>query len=757
MKRTDPQIEADIRKLEILLQNTTKELTTLDNTVNGIAESMKVIQDTQTETPSAPVANLLWDGEIGHSVNSWHDTSYVVNDTARENSWGFSHNKPAAPETFVDADVNTGADRVNIPGHTFTTGQTVDLLNTGGALPAGLATGTIYYLNVSGDDIGFAGTIANAEAGTLVNITAAAGGGTHTIQERFITTDARTSATNNKLKAPSHSTYNLRFTDWDSATGEARLTGTKTFDTMLPSNFIDATLGNVYLSFILARRNQYIDIPSTARLFAGIWDSTDGQRDWLTGTIGLAGVAEINGASTIERRYRIFVQTDRGYSILSPEVTVLNAPDDGQYDGDNFVTLTWRATFGYLYTEIWMFTPSTGVYRRLNQSSSGNFTYIDNGAFENTDTGYPTATSTERKAVFFTPTGNISSINVDGSPWDTMFAPIGIPNNYDKSLTTDRQILRIGLTEAPDLLIPGITTDGTATIIHAEDVFEAEYDTIFDSGTLACEVYDEDEVLIDTAVVLSRTDQKTLVLDKIFASGADRIIRIIGAGFHGLLIDKIHLGFQRNVSYAPNALDARVLQPVAAPSGSTQGGPGTGGTGGGGTVCVELDTPIQLANSEFEYEAETIATILREFRKNIRRYLKGENIDPNLVCGMQTGIAPTRLVRTRNGFWKRCTNTHTFRLHMWDQTGTPLFKLRVGDRVATSIDGRDELSELVEIGELGRPVSVAGPKLLRGHYYVAGSWRPTWWQKILIALKLRKPSTGGIYAHNEKPEPGNEF
>ena len=86
-----------------------------------------------------------------------------------------------ADDTFLDANVTVGADTVTAVAHGMTTGVKV-VLTTTGTLPAGLALVTDYYLIVvDADTLSFATSQALALAGTAVDITAAAGGGTHTI------------------------------------------------------------------------------------------------------------------------------------------------------------------------------------------------------------------------------------------------------------------------------------------------------------------------------------------------------------------------------------------------------------------------------------------------------------------------------------------------------------------------------------------------------------------------------------------------
>jgi hypothetical protein len=82
---------------------------------------------------------------------------------------------------FVDGDVTVGSDQIDLTSHAYSTGDAVQLTTTG-VLPAGLATSTTYYMiRVDGAEVQFATTLANANAGTQIDITAAAGGGTHTI------------------------------------------------------------------------------------------------------------------------------------------------------------------------------------------------------------------------------------------------------------------------------------------------------------------------------------------------------------------------------------------------------------------------------------------------------------------------------------------------------------------------------------------------------------------------------------------------
>ena len=85
-------------------------------------------------------------------------------------------------QTFVDGDVTVGTDQIAITSHGFLTGMKITELTTTGTLPTGLSLSTVYYvIKVDDDTIQLATSQANAVAGTQVDITAASGGGTHTI------------------------------------------------------------------------------------------------------------------------------------------------------------------------------------------------------------------------------------------------------------------------------------------------------------------------------------------------------------------------------------------------------------------------------------------------------------------------------------------------------------------------------------------------------------------------------------------------
>ena len=86
----------------------------------------------------------------------------------------------SATKTFAAADVNTTTDIITVTAHGFTTGRKVQISNPG-TLPTGISAATDYFvIYVDVDSIKLATSLANAQAGTAIDITAA-GSGTNTI------------------------------------------------------------------------------------------------------------------------------------------------------------------------------------------------------------------------------------------------------------------------------------------------------------------------------------------------------------------------------------------------------------------------------------------------------------------------------------------------------------------------------------------------------------------------------------------------
>lgn len=735
------KLEADVRKLQF--ENTTllSGLSAATSQLNQQNKSVQSLLVTQASTPGVPVANLLWNGELAHSSWSWHEITLppTIPDTDQEAAFWFSNNAPATSQTFTTI---TTANQIPLPNHNFTTGCVADVTTTG-TLPTGLAIVTTYYVYVlNANVVQLATTVALAEAGTPdVTIGAGTGSGTHTLQPLLVNTDSYTSLFNNELKDFDHTHYDPRYSRWNLPAGEAEMTGTTTVDTALPSNMISSQTPLARVSLIAAKKNAYIEITDACLMFAGIWDNTSGQRKFLTGGVGFA--ATLAGtAGTVVRKYRILITSDKGFSILSDEITISNGPSDAQFSSSRNVLLSWGTQAGQLQVDVYCYLPNGGTgsgspeYRLLTQISSAT-SYIDEGAYlPRTVSSYPSSTQTLRTAAFFTSTGDIAGMAINGVAlnWDTINFPIGVPNNYNMANTTDRQWLRLGLTVAPNIWITsGVTTNGTTTLTIPDGAVDSSAVNLGGYGTgsgslyagLTVQIYDSTDVLLTTTTITSVTSNTVLVLAASVATGTDRKLRIVGGGFHGVFIDKINLGYQTNTAYTPNSYDIRTLNPLSAPHSSDQGTTGGGGSGGGINTCICEGTLILMADGT-EKAVETCVP---------GDMLASGGFRPNVLVKMREGKSKVRSVHTANGCRIICTDTEAFMVNPLDGTGAPLHRLRVGDTIYTYIDRRIEETTISDIsGYLPDKRKVYTPSLDGNHIFIAN----------------------GLLAHNMKPLDGSD-
>jgi len=129
------------------------------------------------------IDHLIFDTTDGTTVADTHSVgAYVRSGQSGALVTHHSLQKPnAVTFTFVDADVTPGTDSIAETAHGLQTGDKVQLTSTG-TLPAGLALLTDYYvIRVDANTIKLAISAYNAEWNIPVDITAAAGGGTHTL------------------------------------------------------------------------------------------------------------------------------------------------------------------------------------------------------------------------------------------------------------------------------------------------------------------------------------------------------------------------------------------------------------------------------------------------------------------------------------------------------------------------------------------------------------------------------------------------
>jgi hypothetical protein len=142
---------------------------TLDVALSGAAETQVEVNDIPGSTPDEGTIRVV--NDEGFHILCWY-SSY--NDTTDIFTL-------IGTDTFVDGDVTVGTDNIASTDHGFKDQIPVQLTTTG-TLPTGLSLATTYYIiRVDDDNFKLAADLDDCVAGTAVDITAASGGGTHTV------------------------------------------------------------------------------------------------------------------------------------------------------------------------------------------------------------------------------------------------------------------------------------------------------------------------------------------------------------------------------------------------------------------------------------------------------------------------------------------------------------------------------------------------------------------------------------------------
>lgn len=552
-------------------------------------------------------------------------------------------------------------------------------------------------------------------------------------------------ATNKTLKGTSHASYSAAYCDWDRSKGQGRLQGTKTLDAPLPSNTAVAAR-TMCLALILALRSSHIVVPSGFRLFAGIWDDTAGQRDWLKAATAftLSGAVRGTPAATTERRYKVYLYTDRGYTFISNEVTIAAAPTAASYSSTCDVYFGWDLIPGVLEAHVYMFDVTAGTYRLLEKTSAN--TYADNGSYLAAAAGYPAATDTYPKAYVATESGALDSLAVDGvdAAWDSLFLNVPVPRLYNQGLTTDKQWLRLGANLALDRRVSdAVVNNGSTNVASATAAF-----TSLDSAR-AVTLTDGSGNTHATTITYVDASNVTMAAAWPHANSTGVTLYIVGGGDHGLLVDLIHLSYVPGAAYAPYPEDLnRALQPAAAPDGSTQGTVGGGGgadPGGGGIACVEESEPVLV------FEGERVRAVpFRDVRVGQSVYT-GE-LRRSRVQKIVRGRGPLVRLSAENGVSLVCSPTHKVITTRSDTEGRAVERLRARDPLMTVREGRVEQTRVRAVAALGREGNVGTFKLAPGNIYCAGRGHNNIVMSFFRRLLRRQEIPSGVLSHNVKRE-----
>lgn len=178
---------------------------------------------------------------------------------------------PTAVSSTFTADA--GTDVCTTPSGIVPFTDTAVTLTTTGTLPAGLATSTIYFIiKVSANTFKLATTIANAEAGTAINITDA-GTGTHTVatvNPGTIRSQVRDQRTNTLFMHDSNGRV------WYNSSGTARLLNGNTLTSSSGKGLAILANSGDTATYLLVFRNAVIDIINvygTSNIETPVWSS----------------------------------------------------------------------------------------------------------------------------------------------------------------------------------------------------------------------------------------------------------------------------------------------------------------------------------------------------------------------------------------------------------------------------------------------------------------------------------------------------
>lgn len=579
--------------------------------------------------------------------------------------------------------------------------------------------------------------------------------------------NALTNPVNKTLKAYGnfggvHSTYDPAYCDWDRATGQMRLHGTKSLDAPSPNNRVVVPNRSVlYIGALIALRNGQIRVPSDARIYAGIWDNTVSapRPDWVTGTaFAISGSVRGTPATTTERRYKVFAFTDRGYTYLSAEFPIVAAPSDAAFATSD-VFLTWKAIPGILEYRVYRHDVTAAKFRKLVEIASGANNYVDNGSIlpgQDDVGGYPAATSTTPQAYVATRANELSGLPVDGlESWANLFLNIPIPSDYNVSTTTAEQVLRMGLSKALDREVSdAVVNNGSTNLDSATAVF-----TALDTGRTV--LITKGANTHTTTITFVDVDSVTLAVAWPHANAVGATLYITGGGDHGILMDAIHSSYAPGAAFAPNGEDLNRLtnggqNPIAAPSSSSQGGAGGGGgagagEGGIGGGCVAVDCPVNvwIGNSLESLAWKAI---------NYADALFSGDLRPNQVIRkMPSRTLSLQLVRVR-ATWLYdielpCSPGHPLITNRLDGRGRSVDTQHSGDPVLISIDGKVSRKRIREIIDTNEASDVGTFVLAPGHVYVAGRvfYRARFHKLIAWFLRaFRKEPVVGVLSHNVK-------
>ncbi len=679
------------KQVNLLLSQEGVELSDLQNSVSQLRQDLDSIITNPATVVVPPSVNQLRNGSYSHSWASWYNTGLTNNTNLECFPW-FSQPVAASQPmqagnaydgnivlTYNAANVNTGTDIIDVvaPPHWMITGTPIRF-TTAGTLPSPIVINTTYYvIVVTTTSIRVATSLANAIAGTYLDLTTQ-GTGNSTLNWSYA------------LKESLNTTYASMFGDWDWVTGTARLNGNTDVSSYFSTTTVDPSY-SYFAGITCVKANQYITCDSDVRIATGLYAESTAKAgwDWVYGAFTpTAEVFDGTVPGTTSRDYVVHAITDRGFTVQSPPITVATAPDTANFNSGGRVVISWPQVLNYGITSYDIYRNTGGTYLKLVSIVTGQLTYIDNNVGTSA-AGYPAADFDELVAFTATQQGTIQALSYSGDPlvnqWGTIPFAIRVPYNYDKGDTvlTSKYWIRFYLTGLSaggrlDLeMTDGVMNNGSGVLTSAAGQFSNSDPDMAGEG-LTVDVTDGTNTL--TTTITTYTSATEVILDDVwpYASATDLTIYIYGgAPSHPLLMDLTFLDFRAGTGFAPNNEDispSRGIPPVT-PNGSTQGGSGSGGGGSdGGVRCISFDE-----------------NVLTDKGIVIGRDLKNGMMLPNGYGGVNQihevkyGLADIWLFETENGVQLQCTLTK--QIFTSKKKKKLASKLNVGDSIVTCVDG----------------------------------------------------------------------
>lgn len=235
---------------------------------------------------------------------------------------------------------------------------------------------------------------------------------------------------------------------WDKASGIAVMGGNKGFYHPLVKN-IAIPGAVIYVRFQIKHSDAADPIPNGYKIQASFWDNTAGQLKTIEGAVwDVVATPAVPTPGAFTRQYILKVDSTSGvfYSDVIGPATVNNQVSVSSIDNTNFVNVSWMS-----FPESRSYT----LYRFDNEFNEWRqIAFITNGALQFQDKGGRDG------ALFIPPGSNVNAkaqvridnfnLYISDVSFSNLIFAIRVPSNYDYSLTTSKQWLRIDILDSSD-------------------------------------------------------------------------------------------------------------------------------------------------------------------------------------------------------------------------------------------------------------------------------------------------------------------